>query len=119
MNTNIWKKKIGIGSLSLIFFLMGLLFSAEFSNGICYGDKFLNLIGLRCWSSGNKSGLHLTYIYSNIFYVIAIVIGQKYKGNLFAKTGKVLSIVFLILFIIFIIFGSVYMGVKGTNVIID
>lgn len=112
MNEKLNKKKIGIGSLALIFFLIGLLSSAKFSNGICYGDEFLNLIGIKSWSSGNESGLHLTYIYSNIFYVIAIIIGVKYKNNLFAKTGKILSIILLILFIIFLVGGVAYTNVR-------
>ena len=115
MEETSFKKKIGIGSLSIVLFIFGLLFSAKFPNGICYGDNLLNFFGFKSWTVGNTEGIHLTYIYSNIFYLISVVIGQKYKHNLFAKTGKILSIIFLILFVIFILFGYIYMDSVTIN----
>ena len=56
------KNKIGIGSLSLLLFIVGCLFSFTF-NDICIGDNILTYVGLKAWSNGN-SGNHYTIFYS-------------------------------------------------------
>lgn len=95
------KKKLGIGSLSLILFVLGVIWSTnmkwKFSLGdsilkgkFCLGDSILNIIGLPAWSNGN-SGSHYTIIYALIFLIPSIIVGYKFPNDLFAKTGKVAS----------------------------
>lgn len=83
------KKKIGIGSISLLLFIIGYLFSFTF-NGICIGDNILTYIGLKAWSSGN-SGTHYTVLYSLVFFIPSLIIGYKFKDNFGSKVGKILS----------------------------
>lgn len=52
------KRKIGIGTTSLVLFIIGSLFAFTF-NKVCIGDNILNYIGLKSWSNGNQ-GTHYT-----------------------------------------------------------
>ena len=67
------KIKIGIGSLSLLLFIIGCLFSFTF-NDISIGDNILTYIGLKAWSNGN-SGTHYTIFYSLLFFFSIINFG--------------------------------------------
>ena len=62
------KRKIGIGTTSLVLFIIGSLFAFTF-NKVCIGDNILNYIGLKSWSNGNQ-GTHYTIFYSLLFYII-------------------------------------------------
>ena len=100
-------KKIGLGTTSLLLFIMGILFTFSFGNKVCYGDIILEYIGLKSWSKGT-SGLHYTVYYSLIFFIPSFIIGYKFKNNLGAKLGKVLSLIMIILILlIFSIFGAI------------
>lgn len=66
-------KKIGPGSLSLLFCIIGILFAVSFKNYGCLGDYILKHLGLNPWSHGNFG----------------------------AKTGKIVSVIMLI-FILFL-----------------
>lgn len=92
-------KKIGIGSVSLLLFILGLLFSISFGE-YNFGDRILKSIGLSPWSNGD-TGLHYTVFYSLIFYVGAFIVGLKFKNDRGAKTGRFLSltVILLILFL--------------------
>jgi hypothetical protein len=92
-------KKIGLGSLSLLLCIMGLLFSFSFGNKGCYGDVILEFIGIKPWSNGH-SGIHYTIFYSLIFFVPSFLIGLKYKANYGLKIGRNLSVVILIMIFI-------------------
>ena len=61
------KRKIGIGTTSLVLFIIGSLFAFTF-NKVCIGDNILNYIGLKSWSNGNQ-GTHYTIFYSLLFYI--------------------------------------------------
>lgn len=99
-------KKIGIGSVSLLLFACGLLFSLSFGAYGSIGDSVLRLIGLAPWSNGD-TGLHYTLIYSLVFFIPALIIGYKFRDDFGAKLGENLSlfaVVFLVvLFVFFII----------------
>ena len=66
------KRKIGIGTTSLVLFIIGSLFAFTF-NKVCIGDNILNYIGLKSWSNGNQ-GTHYTIFYSLLFYIPLLVI---------------------------------------------
>lgn len=93
-------KKIGPGSLSLLFCIVGILFAVRIRNYGCFGDYILKHLRLNPWSHGNY-GMHYTVFYSSIFYIVSIFLGYKYKGNFGAKTGKIVSVIMLI-FILFL-----------------
>jgi len=89
------KKKFGLGSVSLILALIGIIWDWTFQGGFCIGDSILKAIGLPTWSNGGAMGVgtHLTLIYSLLFFIPAFLFGNKYKNDFGAKTGKVVSIV--------------------------
>lgn len=86
------KKKLGMGSMSLLLFALGVIWSANINRQFCLGDSILNAIGLPAWSNGN-SGSHYTIIYALIFLIPSIIVGYKFPNDLFAKTGKVASMI--------------------------
>lgn len=98
MNINV-KKKIGLGSISLLLSFLGILFSFSFGNKRCFGDVILEFLGLRAWSNGN-SGLHYTIFYSLIFFIPSIILGFKFKNNIGATLGKIISLIMSILIIL-------------------
>lgn len=91
-------KKIGIGSISLLLCAMGILFAFSFGDRGCYGDIILKFIGLNAWSNGSN-GIHYTIFYSLIFFIPSFIVGYKFKSNLGAALGKILSLIMLILII--------------------
>lgn len=99
-------KRIGIGSISLLLFIFGLLFSISFANQEAYGDKLLRFIKLSPWSNGD-TGVHYTIFYSLIFYIPALILGYKFKNDLGAKLGRTLSlwitIIIILLSLVFIV----------------
>ncbi|MGL5693374.1 MAG: hypothetical protein ACRCXA_04800 [Peptostreptococcaceae bacterium] len=101
------KNKIGIGSLSLLLFIIGYLFSFTF-NDICIGDKILTSIGLKAWSNGN-SGIHYTLFYSLLFFIPSSILGYKFKNDFGSKVGKILSTIMVITIIVqSLIFTSIF-----------
>ncbi|MDQ7862934.1 hypothetical protein RCO48_23595 [Peribacillus frigoritolerans] len=61
-------KDIGLGSLSFVLCLLGILFTFEFGDKSCMGDHILHTIGINGWSNGD-SGIHYTVFYSAIFFI--------------------------------------------------
>lgn len=104
------KKKIGVGSTSILLFIAGLLFSFNFNNGVCFGDSILNYLGLNAWSKGTQ-GTHYTIFYSSIFFILSVIIGHKFKEDFGSKLGKILSSIILIIMLIIIIF-SVFFSIR-------
>lgn len=100
-------KKIGVGSISLLLCIMGILFSFNLGNRVCYGDIILKYIGLSPWSNGDN-GTHYTVLYSLIFFIPSYILGVKFKNDFGAKVGKIISLIMIIIIlIIFPIFGAV------------
>lgn len=91
------KKKIGMGSISLLLFIMGFLFAFTFNN-VCVGDNILTYIGLKAWSNGNQ-GTHYTIFYSLLFFIPSLIIGCKFKENFGSKVGKILSTIMVTMII--------------------
>lgn len=89
------KKKIGIGSISLILVIIAFFLAFEI-NGFCLGDSILATLNIPTWSdSVNASGIHYTVFYTFIFLIPALILSIKYKEDKFSLTGKVLSIFFI------------------------
>lgn len=101
------KKKIGIGSLSLLLFVVGCLFSFTFYN-LTIGDNILTYIGLKAWSNGN-SGTHYTIFYSLLFFVPSLILGYKFKEDFGSKVGKILSTIMITIIVVnSLLFTSVF-----------
>lgn len=94
-NGGLTLKRIGLGSISLLLFVCGILFSFSFDNGAAYGDSILRFLGLSPWSNGN-SGLHFTMFYALVLYIPALILGYKFKNNFGAKIGRILSLVMIV-----------------------
>ncbi|QAT43857.1 hypothetical protein [Aminipila luticellarii] len=97
------KKKFGVGTLSLILFIFAMVWTSDIKSldGFCLGDTVLNFINLPAYSiypNGNP-GLHYTTFYSFAMLIIAIILGHKFPEHIFAKSGKILSIIFSLLFV--------------------
>ena len=86
------KKKLGIGSVSLLLLLIALLWSSNlpFENGLCLGDYVLTCLRLPTWSNGT-SGMHYTIWYALIALIPAYLLGKKHEEHLFALSGKWIS----------------------------
>lgn len=82
-------KKLGTGSISLIFVMLALLWSCNI-RGFCIGDFVLNHLGLPAWSEGT-SGMHYTVFWGLPLYITAFLLGHRYPSHLFAHSGKWLS----------------------------
>lgn len=97
------QKSIGLGSISILLFILGILFIVTFNNGVCIGDNILNSVGLKSWSNVTQ-GTHYTIFYSLIFFIPSVIIGYKFKKNIGSKWGKVLSLIMLIIITFTVIF---------------
>lgn len=94
------KKKIGIGSLSLLLVLIAFIWAFEFY-GVCIGDHILTTLNIPTWSNmSSASGTHYTIYYALLFLIPALILGLKFKDNLFSKIGALLSIVFITILIL-------------------
>jgi len=92
-------KKIGLGSLSFLLCIIGLLFIIFIKYRIVYLENLLKSIGLITWSKGD-SGVHYTVFYPIIFFIFSFIIGNKFKNDLGAMFGKMISLIVIILSII-------------------
>ena len=99
------KKKLGIGSVSLLLAMVALLWSCNIKwiDNFCLGDYILNIFSIPSWSNGTI-GTHYTVFYSYIFLIPALIIGIKKKEDLFATVGKWLSIILIVVFMLFAFF---------------
>ena len=89
------EKKFEIGSISLVLFIIGILFTFTF-NDICIGDNILTYIGLKAWSKGNI-GVHYTTFYSLGFFIASLIISYKSKENLASKVCRILSTIMIVM----------------------
>ena len=94
-----FNKKIGLGSVSLLLCILGILFTFSFGGKGRYGDLILDSFGLEAWSNGN-SGLHYTIFYSLLFFTPSTILGFIFKNNLGASLGKIISLIMCILIIL-------------------
>ncbi|TYP48693.1 hypothetical protein [Thermosediminibacter litoriperuensis] len=98
-------KKIGLGTLSLILCIIGILFSFSFGDVGCYGDTILKSIGLETGLIIEKGSrvtfLHYTPFYSLLFFIPSVIIGYKYRKNhIGALLGAVISSIIVLLLIV-------------------
>lgn len=82
-------KKWGIGSFSLLLSIFGSMFSFTAWNDKELGKYILNLIGIR-FPVG---------IISLIILAISLFIGYKYKNDYLAKSGMIVSVIFILIIV--------------------
>lgn len=97
-NSRNQKKKLGIGTLSLLLFGIGIFFSFTLEGQGAFGDKILNWMNVRAWS-GDFMGIHYTVFYAIVFYITSILIGHFFKNDIGAKLGKNLSIAMTVILV--------------------
>ncbi|MBN1042759.1 hypothetical protein FDB64_05430 [Clostridium botulinum] len=90
MSKIIDSKKYGIGSISLILSILGAMFSFVSWDGKELGKHVLNSIGISFSSA----------IISLIILCIAFFLAYKYKNDYLAKSGRIMSVVFILLIFI-------------------
>ena len=103
------KKKLGLGSVSIILVLLGILWGTNLHDGFCTGDFIVNSVGLQAWSNGGTTGIrtHLALFYSLPFFISAFLLGNKYNNDFVANFGKTVSFaVGAMLIVIFILFAA-------------
>lgn len=84
------KKRLGIGSFSLLLTLFAILWSCNFplqNTSFCLGDYVLTHLGMPTWSNGT-TGIHYTLFWCLPVYLPAFFLGRKYNHHLFARSGK-------------------------------
>jgi membrane-associated HD superfamily phosphohydrolase len=98
-------KKIGLGSLSLLLCIMGILFGFQFgTNRVCYGDKVLAFLGLPAWSNGSD-GVHYGLFYSLAFFIPSIILGFKYHEHWGTMLSRIIGVIVLIFMVLILIFS--------------
>lgn len=100
-------EKIGLGTLSLLLSVIGVLFVFSFKNSPSIGDRILTFIGLKTWSTNGK-GTHYTVFYSLIFFLPSGILAFKNKKDIGAKVGGVIATIL----IMFILFMTTFMTTK-------
>lgn len=91
-------KKWGIGSFSLILSIFASMFSFTFFNGKYLGQHILNSIGL---------SLPIVII-SLLLLFISLFIGYKYKNDYLAKSGIIISVIFIFIIIALTITSNIF-----------
>ncbi len=94
--SNINTKKWGIGTSSLIISIFSVMFAFSSLGEKSIGENILDTIGIK----------FPVMVISTVLFVIAIVIGHKYRENYGAKLGKNISIFFIILMITLTVINS-------------
>lgn len=89
-------KKLGIGSISLILSIFGAMLSFTAWDGKELGEHLSITIGI---------SLPIGIISLGILF-ISFFIGYKYKNDYFSKSGRVISVVFILLIVILLIIGQ-------------
>lgn len=101
-------KKIGLGSLAIIFPVLALLWGFSY-NRLSVGDIILSYFNIPAWSDDiigtaiNATGIHYTSLISIALLVLSLIFGICKKENLFAISGVVFSAICLAYFLITLI----------------
>lgn len=96
-------KKVGFGTISLLLFVLAIVWSFSYQRTFCLGDTVLRFLGLKAWSNGN-TGIHYTVFYSFVFLIPGFLLSRKHKDHFAANLGGFLSAIFG-LFLLLSIFG--------------
>lgn len=84
-------KKLGIGSISLILSILGGMFSFTAWDSKYLGEHILSTINV----SFPFPGILLVTLISLVILFISFYIANRYKNHYFAKSGRVIAVVFI------------------------
>ncbi|MGL4991838.1 MAG: hypothetical protein ACRC57_11855 [Sarcina sp.] len=101
MEKKINLKTWGVGSVSLVLAILGVMFSFTEWGGKSLGGHFFYWIGIE----------FPTMIISLILLGCAVFIGYKYKENYLAKTGKIIAKIFIVLMLVLSIISIIMNGI--------
>ncbi len=103
--TKTQKKPLGLGSLSLVIFLLTVLFIGFSFGALAYLQKE-GLVKILMSTLTTVIPLPLPYGIITIFLLgFAIYIGNNNKEHAYAKTGKVLSVILLVFYSLFFLYS--------------
>ena len=92
-------KKLGIGSISLILSILGGMFSFTAWDSKYLGEHILSAINV----SVPFPLIFLVMLISLVILFISFYIGYRYKNHFFAKSGRVISVIFISLIFLLIL----------------
>lgn len=101
MEKKINLKTWGVGSVSVVFAILGVMFYFTEWGGKSLGGHFFSWIGIQ----------FPTMIISLIILGCAVFIGYKYKENYLAKTGKVIAEIFIALILALSVISIITNGI--------
>lgn len=86
----IFKKKIGVGSLALPLFIVGLILVSQFVY-FSIGEDILSLLSLREAAADFNFGNGQAVYFSLVFTIPSIVLGYIFGDHFGARAGRALS----------------------------
>ena len=87
----LFKKKIGVGTLALPLFIVGLILVCQFVY-FSIGEDILSLLSLRETAADFQFGNGQAVYFSLVFTIPSIVLGFLFKDHFGAKSGRTLSL---------------------------
>ena len=95
-----FKNKKGIGTLSIIIFILGFVWLAN-----C--DEILRYFKLTSWTNGD-SGKNIGICYCLLFFIPSYILAAIYKDDFGTKFVKKFSRLFNVVFVLVVIFFIIY-----------
>lgn len=104
------KRKLGVGSLSLLLFIIGFVIAGQF---VVFSvmDEVLAVLGkaaFTTWDSADPFFIYLTLL----FTIPSVIIGYVFKDHFGSRVGRTLSLVLILCIFAWNIgykFGTVYL----------
>lgn len=97
----VFKKKLGLGSLSLLLFLIALILVIQYIY-FSIGDDLMALLGKAAYPVLGFISPEFIYI-SFIFSIPSIFLGYRFKSHFGAKSGRSLSISLILVILAWVV----------------
>jgi hypothetical protein len=110
------KPKKGWGTLSIILFFFGILFTANIGRTFCLGDVLLQAVGLKGELKIDNSTLNIKIYITEIIFIIGLILGLKFKKDFLSKAGRLLCLIFAILLGLMLLYATtVFVSITNTH----
>ncbi len=96
----IFKKKIGVGTLALPLFIIGIILVGQYVY-YAIGEDILSLLNLREATANFDFGNSLAVYFSMIFTIPSVVLGYIFGDHFGAKSGRLLSLFLIASILVF------------------
>jgi hypothetical protein len=90
-NEQLEKRKVGIGTLSLVLSVFAFLFLVSHKEDPSLGDRIVSALGFAPWSGGTAK-FHNTILYSIPIIALAAILGFRYPKDFGAHIGRNMAI---------------------------